>query len=146
MGSVLVNCTWMKESGKDPTLENQIVRATKIGPCQPNEILCIHPVVNNMIIIKGQNHNYLILTCQVLWPRCKMHANTKIFVNPIYASHRKCLGFGWQCIFVKGRGCNDKSLHRTGVTPSISNIKHVHMCIILMTNRVMQDYENKPCW
>ena len=29
--------------------------------------------------------------------------------------------------------------------PLIYNIKHVHMCIVLMNNRVMYDNENKPC-
>ena len=57
-----INFVWMKEFGTDITQNNQLVRASEIGPCQPNRMLCIHVAVNNMIIIKGQSHNYLILT------------------------------------------------------------------------------------
>ena len=61
----------MKESEMDPTLDNQIVRASEIGLSQPNGTLCINIVVNKLIIIKDQSHNYIILTCWVPWPRCK---------------------------------------------------------------------------
>ena len=36
------------------TFDNQIVRTSKIGLAQPNRPLCIHVIVNNMIIIKCQ--------------------------------------------------------------------------------------------
>ena len=65
-------------------MDNLIVRTSEIGFSQPNRSLCIHMIVNNVILIKCQNHNYLILTHWVLWPKYKMHANTEKFKNIIY--------------------------------------------------------------
>ena len=45
---------------------------------------------------------------------------------------------------LSNQGVMIRSSHRNGVLPSIPNIKHVHMCIVLMTNRVIYDDENKP--
>ena len=46
----------------DPTLDSQIVRMSKIGPCQTDWPLCIHVVVYHMIIITCQSHSYLIIS------------------------------------------------------------------------------------
>ena len=47
IGTCWVNLIWIKEKSMDPTLDNQIVRASKIGLCQLNGKLCIHVIVNN---------------------------------------------------------------------------------------------------
>ena len=104
IGLCWVNSIRMKESGMDPTLDNQIVRASEIGAFQINGTLCIHVAVDNMIIIKNHSHNDLILTCGVPWPRWKMCLNAEMFKNMIYISHRKHQGFSQQCVFVNGRG------------------------------------------
>ena len=84
----LINSIMVKESSMDPTLENQIVQTSEIGPSQPNRSLSIYVIVNNMIIIEFQSHDYLILTFQVTSSKCEMSANGEILKNINHVSHR----------------------------------------------------------
>ena len=57
---------------------------------------CIHVVVDNMIIIKCQSHNYLSHIPQnTVLPAIirSRSTNAKSFKNCIHVSHRKCQGF-----------------------------------------------------
>ena len=63
-------------------------------------------------------------------------ANAKMFENTMQVSSRKCQGFGLQCVFMKEKGCNDKSLV---FPPPVYNCKHLHLCIVALTNKVIYD-------
>ena len=132
-----INSIRMKECGMDPTLDNQIFKTSKIGPSQPNWLLCIHVVVDNVIIIKCKGHNFL--QCIPLNTIAASHhrsisRNAKILENIMHFSSRKCYGLIQQCVFVKGRGCNDKEFSDQ---PLWYNCKRVHMCITAMMNSVI---------
>ena len=136
MWSSWINSVSLNESGIEPALDKQIYRTSEIGLSQPNRLLYIHVVVNYVIIIKCQSHNYVILTNQLLFFSIQERYMCKYLdvQKTIHASRRKHPGFGSQFVlFVKGRGCIDKE---SGVPPPAYNCKHVHMYIVMLTNKV----------
>ena len=132
-----INSIRMKQCGLDPILDNQIVRTSKIGLSQPHSSLCICVVVDSVIIIKCQSHKYqnLVLLSTIagiigqVYVQMPRHSKTScmLAVETIKA-------LADNVSFVKGRGCNDKEF---GVPPPIYNCEHVHMCIAVLTKKVI---------
>ena len=121
-----VNDIRMKKHGMDPSLDNQLVRTSKIGLSQTNWPLCILVVVDNVIIIKWQIHNYLncVLLSTIIANQCGCKCtNAKTFENIMYVSSKKHQGFGQQSVFCKKRGCIDKS-------SSTDTIASMYICVL----------------
>ena len=108
-----INTIRMEEHRIDPILDNQIVRTNKLGLSWPKRSLCIHVVVDNMIIIKCQSHNYLNLvplsTVTGIIGKAYVQTPRHLKISCMSAVKR-IMVLANNVSFVKGKGCNDRHL------------------------------------
>ena len=99
-----INNIRMKEFGTNQKLGNQIVSTSEIDLSEPNLSLYIHVIIDNVIVINCQSHNYLnCIPLSAMLPDTfrSIGMNTKMFKTTMHVSSRKCQSLADNVYFIK---------------------------------------------